>query len=133
MAGNDPRSMAGDRYSGIKHTFNCPRGAAELTRCLFHPGHERGFNAHAILEAGTTTGNCILLFFRKSSCLRVSTPFEICGSVEVFRISIIVFLNLAECDMQCSDKVTGIFIGTRKCKCMHVYGGINAVTVPTKF
>ena len=88
---------------------------------------------HAILEAGTTTGNCILLFFRKSSCLRASTPFEICGSVQVFRISIIVFLNLAECDMQCSDKVIGIFIGTRKCKCMHVYGGINAVTVPTKF
>ena len=65
--------------------------------------------------------------------MRASTPFEICGCVEVFRISIIVFLNLAECDMQCSDKVAGIFIGTRKCKCMHVYGGINAVSVPTKF
>ena len=39
---------------------------------------------------------------------QASTPFEIFGSVEVFRSSIIVFLNLAECDMQCSDKVIGI-------------------------
>ena len=51
-------------------------------------------------------------FFGRNSCLRASTPFEICGSFEVSRSSIIVFLNLAECDMQCSDKVTGIFIGT---------------------
>lgn len=35
-------------------------------------------------------------------------------------------------DMQCYDKVTGIFIGTRKCRCMHVQGGINAVTVQIK-
>ena len=83
----------------------------ELTRCLFHPGHKRGFNAHAFLEAGTARENCIFLFLRDSS-LRASTPFEICGSVEVLRSSIIVFLNLAEC-MQCSDKVTGIFIGTQ--------------------
>ena len=90
----------------------------ELTRCLYYPGHKRGFNAHAFLESGTARENCIFLFFR-NSCLRASTPFEICGSVEVLRSSIIVFLNLAEC-MQCSDKVTGIFIGTRKCKYMHV-------------
>ena len=31
--------------------------------------------------------------------------------------------------MQCSDKVTGSFIGTRKRKCMHVWGGINVITV----
>ena len=93
-------------------------GAVELTRCLFHPGHKGGFNAHAFLKAGTARGNCIPLFFR-NSCLRASTPFEICGSVEVLRSSITVFLNLAEC-MQSSDKVTGIFIGTRKCKCMHL-------------
>ena len=90
----------------------------ELTRCLFHTGHKRGFNAHAFLKAGTATGNCILLFFRNSR-LRTSISFEICGSVEVFTNSIIGFLNLAEC-MQCSDKVTGIFIGTRKCKWMHI-------------
>ena len=35
-------------------------------------------------------------------------------------------------DMQCSDKVTGIFRGTRKCRCMYVQGGINAVTVQIK-
>ena len=35
-------------------------------------------------------------------------------------------------DMQCYDKVTGIFIGTRKCRYMHVQGGINAVTVQIK-
>ena len=35
-------------------------------------------------------------------------------------------------DMQCSDKVTGIFRGTRECRCMHVQGGINAVTVQIK-
>ena len=35
-------------------------------------------------------------------------------------------------DMQCYDKMTRIFIGTRKCKCMHVQGGINAVTVQIK-
>ena len=76
-------------------------------------------NAQAVLEEGTATGNCVLLFFR-NNCLRASTPFEICGPVEVFRSSIILFLNLAECDMQCSDKVTDIFIGVRKCKCTHV-------------
>ena len=35
-------------------------------------------------------------------------------------------------DMQFYDKMTGIFIGTRKCRCMHVQGGINAVTVQIK-
>ena len=34
--------------------------------------------------------------------------------------------------MQCFDKVIGIFIGTRKCRCMNVQGGINAVTVQIK-
>ena len=34
--------------------------------------------------------------------------------------------------MQCYDKMTGIFIGARKCRCMHVQGGINAVTVQIK-
>ena len=34
--------------------------------------------------------------------------------------------------MQCYDKMTGIFIGTRKCRCMHVQGGINALTVQIK-
>ena len=34
--------------------------------------------------------------------------------------------------MQCSDKGTDIFIGTRKYKCMHAKGGINAVTVEIK-
>ena len=28
----------------------------ELTRCLFHQGHERGFNRHAFSEVGTATG-----------------------------------------------------------------------------
>ena len=87
----------------------------ELTRCLFYPGRKRGFDGHAFLEAGTATANCILLRFR-NSCLRASTLFEIRGSVEVFRSSFIVFLNLAECDTQCSDKVTGTFIGARKYK-----------------
>ena len=32
-----------------------------------------------------------------------------------------MFLNLAECDMQCSVKVTGVFIGTRTCKCIERY------------
>jgi len=122
----DPRSIVGDNrdLTWLIQGFNthlttcCPGGAVELTRCLFYPGHKRGFNAHAFLKAGTARGNFILLFFR-NSCLRASTPLEICGSVEVFRSSIIVFLNFAEY-MQCSDKVTGIFIGTRKCKCMHV-------------
>ena len=35
-------------------------------------------------------------------------------------------------DMQCYDKVTGIFIGTRKCRYMHVQGGINAVNCSNK-
>ena len=35
-------------------------------------------------------------------------------------------------DMQCYDKVTGIFIGTRKCRYMHVQGGINAVDCSNK-
>ena len=107
-----------------------PRGAVELTRCLFHPGHKRGYNAHAFLEEGTARENCILLFLRNSS-LRASTPFEICGSVKVSRSSIIVFLNLGEW-LQCSDKVTGIFISTQKCKCMHLSAGINVITVRIK-
>ena len=65
------------------------------------------------------------LFFLGNSGLRAPTPFEICGSVEVFRSSIIVFLNLAECDMQCSVKVTGVFIGTRTCKCIERYKRSN--------
>ena len=90
--------------------FFKPRGAVELTGCLFHPGNGRGFNAHAFfffLEAETTAKNCILLFFR-NSCLRASTPFAISRSVEVFRSSIVVFLNFAECDMQCTDKTREI-------------------------
>ena len=75
-------------------TTCCPWGGVRLTRCLFNPGHECGFNAHAFLELGTATGNCILLFFR-NSCFRASTPFKICGSVQVFRSSNIVFLHLA--------------------------------------
>ena len=113
----DPRGIEGDSGDLTRPMwgFNthlktyCPRGVVELTRCLFNPGHKRGFNAHAFLEAGTATGNCILLFFR-NSCLRASTPFEICGTVEVLRSSIVVFLNLAKCDVQCSDKVTVILI-----------------------
>ena len=107
--------------SGIYHAFNnlLSPGGGEINKMPCHPGHERGFNVQAVFEAGTATGNCILLFFR-NNCLRASTHCEICGSVEVFRSSIILFLNLAECYMQCSDKVTGIFIGARKCKCTHV-------------
>ena len=29
-------------------TTCCPRGAVELTRYSFDPGHERGFNTHAM-------------------------------------------------------------------------------------
>ena len=36
-----------------------------------------------------------------------------------------MFLNLAECDMQCSVKVTGVFIGTRTCKCIERYKRSN--------
>ena len=37
-------------------TTCCPRGAVELTRYSFDPGHERGFNTHALSEAGTAAG-----------------------------------------------------------------------------
>ena len=90
-------------------------------------GHEQGFKTHKFLEEGTTTEICILFSSETVNycCLRAPTLFEICRSVEVARSSIIVFLNLADCDtctcMQCSDKVTGTFIGTQKCKCMHVH------------
>ena len=89
--------------------FFKPRGMVELTGCLFHPGNGRGFNAHAFffLEAETAAENCTLLFFR-NSCLRASTPFEISRSVEVFRSSIVVFLNFAECDMRGTDKTRKI-------------------------
>ena len=67
----------------------------------------------------------VSFFFFRNSWLRALTLSEIRRSVEVVRSSIIVFLNLADCDtctcMQCSDKVTGTFIGTLKCKCMHVH------------
>ena len=74
----------------------------ELTRCLFYPGHERGFNTHVFSEARTAVENCRLFY---------SEIFEICGSVDVLRSSITVFLNIAYCDMQCSDKAKGICIG----------------------
>ena len=70
----------------------------EFTRCLFYLGRKRGFDGHAFLEAATATRNCILLRFR-NSFLRALTPFKIPGSVEVFRSSFIVFLNLAECSV----------------------------------
>ena len=79
----------------------CPRGVVELTRCLSHPGHEQGLNKHAFLEREEQWGT--VSFFGRNSCLRASTPYEICGFFEVSRSSIIAFLNLAECDMQCSD------------------------------
>ena len=127
-SGDLTRPMRGFK---IHFTTCCPWEAVELTRCLFYPGRKRGFDGHAFLEAGTATGNSIFLRFR-NSCLRASTPFEIRGSVEVFRSPFIVFLNLAECDTQCSDKVTGTFIGARKYKWMLVCEGINAVTVQIK-
>ena len=52
----DPRGIAGDSgdLTRLMRGFNthlttcCPRGAVELTRYSFDPGHERGFNTHAM-------------------------------------------------------------------------------------
>ena len=67
----------------------------ELIRCLFYPGHEQGFNMHVFSEEGTATGNCILF-----------SSETVVGGNQLFRSSIIVFLNLADCDI-CS-----VLIGT---------------------
>ena len=85
-----------------------PRGAVELTGCLFHPGNGRGFNAHAFFFWKRRQQRRTVSFFSSESCLRASTPFEISRSVEVFRSSIVVFLNFAECDMRGTDKTREI-------------------------
>ena len=56
---SDPRGIAGDSRDLMRPTrgFNkhltacCPWMAVKLTRCLFHPGHERGFNVHAFFPS----------------------------------------------------------------------------------
>ena len=88
--------------------FFKPRGMVELTGCLFHPGNGRGFNAHAFFFWKRRQQRRTVSFFSSESCLRASTPFEISRSVEVFRSSIVVFLNFAECDMQGTDKTREI-------------------------
>ena len=72
----DPRGIAGDSgdLTQLMRGFNthlttcCPPGggggAVELTRCLFHPGHKRGFNAH-IFESGDSNGEPYPSFLQK--------------------------------------------------------------------
>ena len=100
----------------------CPRGAVELTRRLSTRVMSGDLTSTHFWKRGQQRGT--VSFFRRNGCFRASTPFEVCGSFQVSLALSLQFLNLAECDVQCSDKVTGILIGSRKWKCIHVKRGM---------